>query len=326
MLQSINRQLERFMPIITPVSVLIGVFFTDHLIMFSFIIPWVFAFITFSGSLGSSFSSIKGALKSPLPLIVILLLLHVIMPVIAWLVGQIIFTNDHLTVTGLVLGLVIPTGVASFFWVTIYKGNIALALSIILFDTVLSPFLVPFTISVLIGQKVEIDSLSIMNGLLIMVVLPSIFGMVINYVTKGKRVKMGKVLAPFSKVGLASVVMMNGAVIAPYLAEINNKLLVIIGTVFILACSGYLLAWLIGRLLNRDRETIVAMIFTGGMRNNSAGAVIAVQYFPPAVAVPVIACMLFQQVLASTFGALFHHFDRRKTDAEKKLAIKKKAS
>lgn len=326
MLQSMNRQLERFMPIITPVSVVSGILFSEHLTFLAFLIPWIFAFITFSGSLGSSFSSVKGALKNPLPIIVILLLLHVIMPVIAWLAGQILFANDQLTVTGLVLGLTIPTGVASFFWVSIYKGNIALALSIILFDTLLSPFLVPFTISVLIGQKVEIDSFSIMNGLFLMVVLPSMLGMIINHFTKGQSVKLGKMLAPFSKVGLASVVVMNGAVIAPYLVELTHKLFVIIAAVFILACFGYFLAWWIGRLLKRDRETIVSMIFTGGMRNNSAGAVIAVQYFPPAVAVPVIACMLFQQLLASIFGALFDHIDKRKRKGEDKPVRNKNAS
>lgn len=320
MLQSLNRQLERFMPFITPTSVILGVLFADHLIVFSFLIPWIFAFITFSGSLNSNFSSLKGALTNPLPLIIILILLHILMPFIAWTIGHLIFTDDNMTLTGLVLAAVIPTGITSFIWVTIYKGNIALALSIILFDTILSPFLVPHTLSFLVGQKVEINTLSIMNGLVFMVVLPSLLGMVINHFSKGKSVKVSKTLAPFSKLGLALVVMINGAVVAPFLTEVNSKLVMIAITVFVLAFIGYLIAWLLGKWLTKDRETIVVMIFTGGMRNISAGAVIAVQYFPAAVAVPVIVGMLFQQILASIFGFLFKRFENHSVEYKKQIS------
>ncbi|MGN7940398.1 bile acid:sodium symporter family protein [Virgibacillus sp. 6R] len=311
MLQSINKQLEKLMPFITPTSVVIGVVFTEQFVSLSFLIPWIFAFITFSGSLNSSLSSLKGVLKSPLPFVLVLLILHIIMPIIAWCTGHIIFPNDQFTITGLILAAVIPTGITSFIWVTIYKGNIPLALAIILFDTILSPFLVPHTLALLVGQKVEINTFSIMNGLFFMVVIPSILGMLIHQWTKGKSVKVGTALAPFSKLGLGFVVMINGAVVAPYLVNITRKLLLITCTVFALAFIGYLIAWFIGKCFKQSRDTTAVMIFTGGMRNISAGAVIAVQYFPAAVAVPVIIGMLFQQVLASIFGFLFDRFERK---------------
>jgi bile acid:Na+ symporter, BASS family len=54
------------------------------------------------------------------------------------------------------------------------------------------------------------------------------------------------------------------------------------------------------------------MTFSSGMRNISAGAVIAVSFFPAAVAVPVIVGMLFQQILASLNGHfLDRYFNRR---------------
>lgn len=320
MLQKLNLRLEKLMPFLTPFSVVLGIIFADHLLFFSFLVPWIFAFMTFSGSLGSSFSSFKGIVKSPLPLIVILLLLHIVMPFIAWIAGQIIFTDDHLTVTGLVLGMVIPTGITSVIWVTIYKGNLALALSIILIDTILSPFIVPQTLSLLVGQNVEMDTLSIMNGLLFMVVLPSLLGMIVNHLSKGKSIKAGKVLSPFSKIGLATVVMINGSVIAPYIVNFNGKLILIVVTVFVLAFIGYFVAWILGKWLKQDNETISVMIFTGGMRNISTGAVLAVHYFPAAAALPVIVGMLFQQILASIFGFLFKKFEDRSVRAKKTLS------
>ncbi|TXC91607.1 bile acid:sodium symporter family protein [Metabacillus litoralis] len=309
MLEAFNGLLEKLMPVLTPISVIIGIVLADHLLPFAFLIPFIFAFMTFSGSLSSSFQALKGAVQKPLSFILILLLLHLIMPLIAWSVGHLFFVDD-LTITGLVLATVIPTGITSFIWVNIYKGSIALALSIILIDTILSPFLVPSILSFLVGRNVEIDAYSIMYGLLLMVVIPSFLGMLIHYFTKGRSVQASKKLAPFSKLALSSVVMINGAVVAPFIKKVNLELLLISLTVFVLASIGYLLAWMFGCLIKKDRETKIAMMFTGGMRNISAGAVIAVQYFPPAVAVPVVIGMLFQQILASIFGMLFKRFDK----------------
>jgi predicted Na+-dependent transporter len=98
------------------------------------------------------------------------------------------------------------------------------------------------------------------------------------------------------------VVMLNGAVVAPYLLNVSGKLIVIAIVVFFIACSGYLFSFYCGKLFKQDKETVIALLFNGGMRNISAGAVLAISYFPAAVAVPVVMGMLFQQTLASGFG------------------------
>ncbi|MED4533012.1 bile acid:sodium symporter family protein [Metabacillus fastidiosus] len=306
MLQTLNSRLEKIMPLITPSSVVIGVLFAEYLKDFAVLVPWIFAFITFAGSLSSNFSSLKKAFLQPLPLILALLVLHVMMPVWAYGIGHLIFNDDKLTITGLILGVVIPTGVSSFMWVSMYKGNIGLALSIILIDTILSPFIVPSSLSILVGEKVEMDVKNMMIGLFFMIVVPSLIGMVCNHVSKGKvKESLGVPLAPFSKIALALVVAINGSYIAPFLKNINLKLIGIILTVLFIAFCGYCFAWFLAKCLTKDRGTTITLIFTGGMRNISAGAVIAIQFFPPAVAIPVVVGMLFQQVLASVFGILF---------------------
>lgn len=143
MLEKINHQLERFMPLITPVSVLLGMLLTHELKNFLFLVPWIFAFMTFSGSLGSNFTHLRNTLSRPVPIFIGLAILHVFMPLWAWAVGHIAFPTDPYTITGLVLAMVIPCGITSSMWVSIYKGNSTLALSIILIDTLLSPLVVP---------------------------------------------------------------------------------------------------------------------------------------------------------------------------------------
>ncbi|PLT35417.1 bile acid:sodium symporter family protein [Bacillus sp. V5-8f] len=313
MIHKINKQLEKLMPFITPISVFLGVLLAENLKGLSFLIPWLFAFMTFSGSLSSNFVSFKEAVTHPRPLIWAVIILHLVMPVWAWGFGHLSFSSDTYTITGLVLAMAIPTGITSFVWVSIYRGNIALTLSIILIDTVLSPFIVPSTLSLLVGQHVEMDVVSIMKGLFLMIVLPSLLGMALNQITKGRVVKvLSPRLSPVSKILLALVVMINAAVVAPYLKEVDYRLIKIALVAFLIAFTGYLLSFLIGKLLRSDQGTVIALTFSGGMRNISAGAVLAVSFFPAPVAVPVVIGMLFQQILASFYGSfLDRHFNKK---------------
>ncbi|EKN66193.1 hypothetical protein BABA_17332 [Neobacillus bataviensis LMG 21833] len=322
MLQKINKQLEKAMPLLTPVSVVLGVLLSAYLQDLVFLIPWIFAFMSFAGSLGSNFKSLKVVLNHPFPVFLAMLILHVLMPLWASGIGHIAFSDDIYTITGLILGMAIPTGITSFIWVSIYKGNISLVLAVILIDTLLSPVLVPLSLSLFVGQRVELDFISMMKGLLGMIVIPSIIGMVLNQATKGKiNVQLGSRLAPFSKISLGIVVMLNGSVVAPYLKNINLKLVGISVAVLFIAMTGYLFSFLLGRWMKRDRDTVITLTFTGGMRNISSGVVIAVSFFPPAVAVPVVVGMLFQQVLASTIGHFLDRFYLKKEDKRESIAL-----
>jgi predicted Na+-dependent transporter len=320
MLKKLNSQLEKIMPLITPISVVAGVLLSGQIEEFSFLIPWIFAVMTFSGSLGSNFHSLKNIITHPLPIFIALAILHIIMPLWAWGIGHIAFSGDIYTITGLILGMAIPTGITSLIWVSIYKGNIPFTLSIILIDTLLSPILVPFTISLIVGEQIQMDIFSIMKGLLGMIVIPSLIGMSLNHWTRGKVKEVWSPrLAPFSKMGIGIVVMLNAAVVAPYLRDVSMKLVMVAVVVFFIAITGYLFTFILGRLFKRDRDTVMALTFTGGMRNISAGAVIATTYFSPQVAVPVVIGMLFQQVLASFSGHLANLYYTRQ-DKDKQLS------
>jgi BASS family bile acid:Na+ symporter len=304
----LNEFLERIMPLITPASVVIGVSLGERLAPFVFLVPWIFAFMTFSGSLGSNFADLRRAVTRPLPLVMTLVVLHVIMPMLAWMTGHLLFREDPYIITGLILGLVIPAGITSFIWVSVYRGNLALTLSVILIDSLLSPLIVPASLYVLVGARVHMDVWSMMKGLLWMIVLPSLAGMTLNHLSGGSAKKLGKKLSPLSKLGIGFVVALNGAEVAPYLAHLNIQLLEIGVVVLLLAAAGYPCGLLMGKFFKWDTDTIISMTFNGGMRNISAGAVLAISYFPSPVAIPVILAMLFQQSLASLYGSVLKRY------------------
>ncbi|WP_134687192.1 bile acid:sodium symporter family protein [Brevibacillus migulae] len=303
-LQLTNRFLDKMMPVITPVSVVLGILFADQLGPLAFLSPWIFAFMTFAGSLGSNLREVGGVLARPLPILATLLVLHFVMPFLAWVVGHFMYPLDQATITGLVLATAIPTGITSMLWVSLYKGNLPLTLSIIVLDTLLSPFLVPFILSTLIGSKVELDIWGMMKGLFFMIGLPSVIAMLLNQGTKGKVKSWSPRLAPFSKIGVIAVVAINSSVVAPYLHHPDQKLIYLSLVVLLLMIVGYVLGWGVGKWGRWGKETEIALTFNCGMRNTNAGAVLAVTYFPPLVALPVVFGIIFQQLLASLFGFL----------------------
>lgn len=308
MIATLNKRLQKLMPILTPLSLVIGVFLEDvggHLL---FLVPWLFAFMTFASSLSLSFSGLRSFMKYPWAILLTIAFLHILMPIWAYFVSNIFFT-DHLLTIGFVLSVVVPTGVTSVIWISVCRGHLALGLSIILIDTLISPLVIPFLIHIVVGQSIEIDTPSIMLDLLWMIVLPSLAGVLLNEFTKGRiENTLGRTLEPFQKISLFSIVMINSSVIAPYIKQITWEIFGVILVVLFLAISGYALCLLIGHFLLKDPSITTTFVFTGGMRNIAVGVVIASTYFPSKVIMPVVFGMLFQQVLAAQFSRIIEKY------------------
>src|SRR5690606_230523 len=108
--------------------------------------------------------------------------LHIVMPIWAYFLSTVIF-DDYLLTIGFVLSVAVPTGVSSFIWISICRGHLALGLSIILIDTLLSPIVMPLLVKLVVGKTIDIDVASLMLDLLWMIVLPSIVAVLLNEYT-----------------------------------------------------------------------------------------------------------------------------------------------
>ena len=300
MLAKFNLFLQKWMPILTPLSLIIGVVFESVGQQLLFLVAWLFALMTFISSLSMKFQDVKVFVLYPKTILIVILFLHLLMPLWAFFLSTIIF-NDTLLMIGFVLSVAVPTGVTSIIWVTISRGNIPLSLAIVLIDTLLAPIIMPLLLEVVAGQTIHIDMKSLIFDLIWMVVLPSVVGIIINEKTNGAiHRKLNPYLSPLSKICLFAVVMINSSAIAPFIKDITLELFLVIIVVFIISVSGYVFAYLLSKILwSDDVEMKTAFLFTAGMRNIALGIVIATTYFPSKVAMPVVFGMLFQQVLAS---------------------------
>lgn len=304
LLEKFNLFLQRWMPILTPLSLVIGVLLESVGQNLLFMVSWLFAFMTFVSTLGMKFKDVKVFVKYPKTILFSIAFLHIIMPIWAYFLSTIIFQDNLLTI-GFVLSVAVPTGVTSVIWVTICKGNLPLCLSIVLINTLISPFVMPALLHLIVGETIAIDSVSLVLDLVWMVVLPSILGILVNEISKGSiQEKYGKKLAPFSKLSLFGVIMINSSAIAPYLKNLTWELIGVILIVLLISISGYVFALFLGRIIWKDQSIRTTFVFIGGMRNISVGVIIATTYFPSKVAMPVVFGMLFQQVLASFFSKI----------------------
>lgn len=304
MLEKLNGFIQKWIAVITPLSLVIGVLLGDFGSQFLFLITFLFAFMTFTGALGMDFKDFKTVLRHPAAILISLVFLHILMPIWAYLLATVIF-EDPLYTIGFTLAVAVPTGVTSVIWVSVTRGNLPLTLSIILIDTLLAPIILPLILIGISGETVSIDNGELIMGLIWMIVLPTLLGVTLNQLTKGRvRESLGKPLAPFSKISLMLIIMINGSVISPYFNDFSWEIIGVLMLVLFITISGYVFALPIGHYLLKDPGVITAFIFTAGMRNISVGVVIATSYFPAKVAMPVVFCMLFQQVMASFFSKI----------------------
>ena len=84
MLARFNQFIDRWIFLVTPVCVILGVIFSDITIHGNVLVPYVFAVMTFIGALKSSFQDIIYVFRHPLPLILSMVCIHIIMPALAY--------------------------------------------------------------------------------------------------------------------------------------------------------------------------------------------------------------------------------------------------
>ncbi|MCG1010271.1 bile acid:sodium symporter family protein [Salinicoccus sp. ID82-1] len=299
MLKRFNRFIQKWLALLTPLSLIIGVLLGDFGASFLFLVPWLFAFMTFTGALGMDFKDFGMVAKHPKAILMSIVMLHVLLPFWGYMLSSLLF-DDHLLIIGFTLAVAVPTGVTSVIWVAITRGNLPLALSIILLDTLLAPVILPIILVMVGGTAVNLDSGELITDLFWMIVLPTLLGILLNEMTRGKvKETVSPKLAPFSKLSILLIILINGSVIAPYLQTFSWNIVAILCLVLFITLSAYAFALVIGHFLFKDPSIATTVTYTVGMRNISIGVVIATAYFPPKVAMPVVFCMLFQQVIAS---------------------------
>lgn len=310
-MRQINRLdafIGRFMPFFVLYVVFLGILFPDFFGPINRINVPLFFCTTFANSLGGGFRDLFRVFRHPLPVILVLAIIHVAMPLCALGLGSLLFPEAPLFTIGLVLEYCVPVGVATLMWTGMASGNVPLCLSLVLLDTICTPFILPATLQLLVGSQVEMDPFGMMGDLLIMVAIPAILAMICYDLTKGRvAATLKPTLAPFSKMGVLAIICANATGCSAFLRNMTPTLAKVMIVVFTLCLLGFFLGYWAGRLFRRDYPTVQTMSITSGMRNISAGAVLAEAYFPPDVLFPVAFSPIFLQATTAIIVKVMQH-------------------
>jgi predicted Na+-dependent transporter len=303
---ALNRWLERFMPVLTPLGVALGFLLPQFFIVFRPFIPWIFAVMTLSGALKLRLRELGSALRRPVPMILALVNAHLLIPLAVFFCSSLVFPGDGDTISGFVLLYAAPTAVSSFIWVNMYRGDNALSLALILVSTVAAPLVVPLSLSVLMGTRVVLDMRSIAVSLVLMVVAPTIVGVGANELSRGRAPRLLlPALNPLAKLCLILVIAANAAAVVPQIRFNERRLWIVAAVCVCFAILGHCVSWFTGRLCRLNREKQIAVFFSSSLRNISAAATLAIEFFPEAAALPALLGIVFQQTMSALMGRLF---------------------
>jgi predicted Na+-dependent transporter len=304
--EGINKQVERLMPVLTPLGVVLGCLLSGVFIHLRPFVPWLFGLMTLAGALRLRVAEFGSTIRSPFPILAFLVSTHVLMPLGAMYAATVFFGSSPDTVAGFVLLFAGPTAVSGFMWVSMFGGDKALCLTLILLDTLLAPLLVPGTVSVLMGAKVTMDMSGIAISLIMMVVIPTIIGVTLNETSRSKIPDLVcPYLNPFSKICLMLVIAANTSPVAKMIKLDNPTLWAVGALCIVLSASGFVLSKFTAKAVRCNNEKTITLFFSGGLRNISSVTTIAVTFFPEAAALPALLGIVFQQTLSAILAKLF---------------------
>jgi bile acid:Na+ symporter, BASS family len=310
-----NRYFERWMFLIIPGSLVLGFVFANILQPMVEAVPYLFAFVTLTMAMGCGLKELGGVMKKPGIMGLTFVLAHVVSPLAAYWAGTAIFGADSPYVVGLVLFTIIPLGVSTVLWVGMSGGSVALMLSMVVLDSLISPVVVPSAIHLFFDTSTDVEAGPLMLDLIILIVIPTIIGVSLNEWSKGTIQDRAKpYTAPLSKISFVLVVALNASAISPYVEQLKQDMLTLIPIVIALVGLCYALGFA-GTSFMRDDKLQITVSYATGMRNISLGIVLALGYFSPLAAVPVVLSILIQQPLATAHHYILQKINKTKTSA-----------
>lgn len=319
--QALGGWVGAHLAVLAPICVAIGVL-TPGIFgpVNTYAVPFLFACMTFQGSLSNTFRQVLDVFRHPLLMLLVIASAQVVLPLVAYGLGLLFFADSPEIVTGILLEYCVPVGVITFMWVGMFGGNTPLALGTILVSTLIAPFTIPLTLQVLMGAVIHVDAAGMMLSMVEMVGAPAVLGMLVNQLTHGWGEKvLSPAIAPAVKLFVIVIIISNSTGMSDYVLHPTPQLLAVAAFVLVFSSAGYLWGLGLARVLRRSHPDTVTLSFACGIRNISAGAVIAGQYFPGTpVIFPCMVGTLLQQILAGANGTILKRLERAERAASTK--------
>lgn len=232
---------------------------------------------------------------------------YTIMPISGYLISQVLNLNPEFS-AGLILVASCPGGTASNVICYLGKLDVPLSVSLTLVSTILGVLFTPMLSTLLIGNKIEVDTLGLFISSLKIVVVPLVLGILISRYS-GEFVKKIEFLLPvFSTVLIVLIV----ASIVGGAREVILASGWILGiSVFTLHALGFLLGYILSKFFSKNTKLARTISIEVGMQNSGLGVSLAKENFTSSlVAVPPAISSFFHSIIASILIGIWKLFDK----------------
>jgi bile acid:Na+ symporter, BASS family len=225
-----------------------------------------------------------------------------IIPVLFYFLTN-IFDNE--LALGILLLTAMPAGVSSPALTDIVKGNISLAMSIVIVTQVIAPFTVPFLFWLIDAKGLDINKLLIFKDIAILVFLPMVLSQIIKRyfpVVINKSMHLftsANIILLFAFVYFAISSQKN--IILDHPLSLIWKTVILYLVFIILHFIGYLI------LYKSDKENKVALAVTSAYMNNGMAIVLASTYFGPNILVLMVLSEIPWNTLLAPFKRIVRH-------------------
>lgn len=231
---------------------------------------------------------------------------YVSMPLLAWIMIQILQPTPQIAAGILIVGCV-PGAMASNVLTLAARGNVSYSVSLTTCATLLSPLVVPWILKFTISDDVNYEGKKAVSMLLLTVVLPVVSGHLLRRFTGGFERATG-LLQAVANLAILGIIAIAIALKRNELQEITWPLLGILAAMNI---GGYLVGYFGGVMVKIPEPMRRALTLEVGMQNAGAGTGLAIHLFgesSPATIPCVLytfGCMLTGTILATIWRS-FH--------------------
>ncbi len=242
-----------------------------------------------------------------------MLLQFTVMPLSALLIAKSLGFDEDLTLGMLLVGTV-AGGTSSNVMTYLARGHVALSVTMTSISTTLSILLTPLLLSVLIGSKIDIPAMAMLESLVKIILLPVSLGVLINHFAQSR---VHRIRPQLPVISVLCIVIIIATVVA-----LNHEFLKVsawkVG-VATLAHNmvGMSMGFLAARLLGFDQAIQRTMALEVGMQNSGLATALAVQFFSALSALPGAIFSVWLNLTGSLFAAGCSMWDKRTTRSRK---------
>ena len=296
-------QITKYFPFLVIVCSVLSLYNPNLFIWFSGdLITYGLAGIMLGMGLTLKIGDFNEVLKSPLWLLIGLVLQFTIMPFFGWLLG-ILFNLPPYFAVGLILVSCCPGGTASNVIVYLSKTNVALSVAMTTCSTIFAIFLTPLLTAYFSGSYLDVDAWGLFFSTLKVVLLPVGIGLSLNILSP----RVTNILKPFSpSIAVILITLIVASIIGQGKDIILSSGLSLIFSIMILHLIGFIIGFLVSYMLTKNKTISKTISIEVGMQNSGLGVVLARENFiNPATAIPSAISSLVHSIYGSVFVSLF---------------------